>query len=169
MLGNIFSVITLGLIFKHLQSKGKSFSKNDRIERLVLIILSMGFSILYFICGIESILKGISIISLFKMEYGLLFIYATYKLYVLNKEVTYQMATNTSEHWTYSENVDKDVDALIKNTMICLEDGDFEKACLLIGKVDALNAVDQNIVLLKNIINQSRVKNESDYSQSFCY
>jgi len=152
----------------------ESVTDKVKVKRIVLIILSTGFSILYFICGIFSINQGVSTLILFKMEYGLLFVYATYRLYISNKSIVDYIAYNTdiSEHFVNSDgfsNADKTVEQLIKDTMICLEDEDFERALSLIDKVDTLNIVDQNIDLLKNIVNQSLIKNEIDYSQSFCY
>lgn len=164
MIGHIFSLITLVFIVKHLNNKVEWFSERNKAKRIVLIILSSGFSILYFICGILSISKGISIVSLFKMEYGLFFVYTTYKLLVLNKVVNYQTNCFTEP----TERVDS-IEQLIKETLICLEDDDFEKARRLMEKVDKCNAIDQNIVLLKNIVNQSLVKEADDFSESYCY
>ncbi len=164
MIGHIFSLITLVFIVKHLSNKVEWFSERNKVKRIVLIILSSVFSILYLICGILSINKGISIVSLFKMEYGLFFVYATYKLLILNKAVNYQTKCYTGP----TEHVES-LEQLIKETLICLEDDDFEKARRLIDKVDKRSAVDQNIVLLKNIVNQSLVKEEDDFSESYCY
>ena len=164
MIGHIFSLVTLVFIVRHLSNKVEWFSERNKTKRIVLIILSSVFSILYFICGILSISKGISIVSLFKMEYGLFFVYTTYKLLVLNKAVNYQMKCFTEP----TERLDS-IEQLIKDTLICLEDDDFEKARRLMEKVDKFNVIDQNIVLLKNIVNQSMVKEEDDFSESYCY
>lgn len=95
------------------------------------------------------------------MEYGLFFVYTTYKLLILNKAVNYQ----TKSFAEKTEHVDS-IEQLIKDTLICLEDDDFEKARRLMDKVDA---VDLNIALLKTIVNQSLLKEEDDFSDSYCY
>lgn len=164
MIGHIISLVTLVFIVKHLSNKDEWFSERNKVKRIVLIILSSVFSILYLICGILSISKGITVVSLFKMEYGLFFVYATYKLLFLCKAVNYQMKYFAEP----TEHLDS-IEQLIKMTMICLEDDDFEKARGLMEKVDKYNAVDQNIILLKNIVNQSFLKENEDFSESYCY
>ena len=67
-----------------------------------------------------------------------------------------------------TEHVDS-IEQLIKDTLICLEDDDFEKARRLMDKVEKYSAVDQNIMFLKKVVNQSLVKQEDDFSDSYCY
>lgn len=172
MIGHIFSLITLVIIFKHLRNKVEWFSERSKVKRMTLIVLSTLFSVLYFIFGILSINKGISVVSLFKIEYGLFFVYATYRLLVLSKAVDYQTKFSNTEHHIHSEQISNQhnaIEKLIKDTMICLEDEDFEKAYLLIDQVETQYAVDQNIVLLKTIVNQSLIKEDLDYAHTFCY
>jgi hypothetical protein len=171
MISHIFSLITLVLIYKHLSNKNEWFSERSNIKRMVLIILSSVFTILYFICGIISLNKGLSIVSLFKMEYGLCFVYATYKLLMLNRAIDYQnkYSTETSFHSKGIKSEEDTIERLIKDTLICLEDDNFEKAFRLIDKADKRYAVDQNIVLLKQIVNQSVFKEDEDFSEFYCY
>jgi len=155
MIGQIVSLVTLILIFKQLQKKSDSVFEGLPLKEIGLVILSVGFSILYFIYGILSIYKGLSLLGIFKIEYSFCFIYATYRLYLSIKASAYQtkscnrIKTERLSSETYT------MDQLIKNTMICLENEEFEKAQQLIDKVDAINAKDQNILLLKKIVNQS--------------
>ena len=97
------------------------------------------------------------------MEYGLFFIYTTYRLYALNKASGYCITPE------FVKNEEDTIERLIKDTLICLEDEDFEKALCIIDKVETLYDVDQNVVLLKMLINKSLIKEEVDYSQSLCY
>ncbi len=174
MISHIFSLITLVLVLVHLNNKVAWCSKRNRVIRIGLVVLSTFFSVLYLIYGLMSINIGFSILSVFKMEYGLLFIYMTYRLLVLNKAVDYhtKFITDNLEHRINLElkgNEDVTIEQLIKDTMICLEDEDFENALRLIDKVDTLDTVDQNIILLKKIVNQSMTKEELEYSKALCY
>lgn len=67
----------------------------------------------------------------------------------------------------YGEN--KTMGELIKDTMICLEDDDFENAQLIIAKVDSQYSADPNIEFLNMIISQSLSRTEGDYAQALCY
>lgn len=67
----------------------------------------------------------------------------------------------------YGEN--ETLDQLIKDTLICLENDDFENALVIIGKVEPHYYAEPNIELLNMIISQSLSRTESDYEQSLCY
>jgi len=163
MIGHIFSLLTLVIIINHLQNKSDAFSEKNIVIRKALIFLSSLFSIFYFVVGVLSINQGFSIVILFKMEYGLFFIYMTYKLYALNRAGGYCINPE------FLKNEEDTIERLIKNTLICLEDEDFEKALWLIDKVERLYDVDQNVVLLKMLINKSLTKEEVDYSHPFAF
>ena len=59
MIGQIVSLVTLILIFKQLQKKSDSVFEGLPLKEIGLVILSVGFSILYFIYGILSLGKSV--------------------------------------------------------------------------------------------------------------